>query len=54
MKELAEGNSLAEGAKHIREGIVVISLENEDRVVRGVGRPQLKLKSMAFLAKETK
>jgi hypothetical protein len=54
IKELAEGNSAAYGAKHIREGIVVSSLENEDRVVRGVGRPQLKLKSMAFLAKETK
>jgi hypothetical protein len=50
---LAEGKTLVHGAKHIREGIVV-SRALEGEVVRGVGRAQLKLKSMAFLEKETK
>jgi len=48
----AEGKSNVSGAKHIREGIVVTSVE--ERYVRGVGRVQLKLKSLAFLEKETK
>jgi hypothetical protein len=52
VRALAEGNSLVEGAKNIREGIVVSSIE--ERIVRGVGRAQLKLKSMAFLEKEGK
>jgi tRNA-binding EMAP/Myf-like protein len=52
MKELAEGKSLVEGAKNIREGIVISSVE--ERTVRGVGRAQLKLKSLAFLEKENK
>ena len=50
MKELAEGKSLVEGAKNIREGIVISSVE--ERQVRGVGRAQLKLKSLKFLEKE--
>ena len=49
MKELAEGKSLVEGAKNIREGIVISSVE--ERQVRGVGRAQLKLKSLKFLEK---
>jgi hypothetical protein len=48
----AEGNSVVEGAKNIREGIVVSAME--ERIVRGVGRAQLKLKSLAFLEKEGK
>jgi hypothetical protein len=50
MKELAEGKSLVEGAKNIREGIVISS--EVERQVRGVGRAQLKLKSLKFLEKE--
>lgn len=52
IKEIAEGNSLVNGAEHIREGIVISSLE--EREVRGVGRAQLKLKSLKFLEKEIK
>jgi len=52
MKELAEGKSLVEGAKNIREGIVISS--EVERQARGVGRAQLKLKSLAFLEKENK
>jgi hypothetical protein len=52
IKGLAEGNSYAIGAKHIREGIVIASAT--ERLVRGVGRAQLKLKSMAFMEKEGK
>jgi hypothetical protein len=52
MKTLAEGLSLVEGAANIREGIVVSAME--ERIVRGVGRAQLKLKSLAFLEKEGK
>ena len=53
VKAMAEGRTLV-GMKnaHIREGIVVSSME--ERTVRGVGRAHLKLKSMAFLEKETK
>jgi hypothetical protein len=52
VRALAEGKSLVEGAKNIREGVVVSAME--ERIVRGVGRPQLKLKSMAFMEKENK
>jgi len=52
LKQKAEGNSLVDGAKHIREG-VVISTETE-RSMRGLGRVQLKLKSLKFLEKEVK
>ena len=52
IKALAEGNSLADGAKHIREGLV-ISPEKE-RTTSGLGRVQLKLKSMTFFEKEGK
>jgi len=47
----AEGKSNVDGAEHIREGIVVTSAE--ERYVRDPGRAQLKLKSLAFLSKET-
>jgi hypothetical protein len=49
MVGLAEGNSTVLGAKNIREGIVVSAVE--ERIIRGVGRPQLKLKSLKFLEK---
>jgi RNA ligase (TIGR02306 family) len=52
MKELAEGPSKVTGAKNIREGIVISSVK--ERQVRGVGRAQLKLKSLKFLEKESK
>jgi len=52
VKSLVEGESTVPGAKHLREGIVISSAV--ERNVRGVGRAQLKLKSMAFLLKETK
>jgi RNA ligase (TIGR02306 family) len=52
LKELAEGKSLVDGAKNIREGIVISSVV--ERTVRGLGRAQLKLKSMAFMEKEGK
>ena len=51
-KGIAEGKSLVDGAKHIREGVVISSAT--ERTVRGLGRAQLKLKSMAFLEKEGK
>ena len=50
LKTLAEGKTLVDGAKHIREGIVVSTATEQQ--VRGLGRAQLKIKSMAFLAKE--
>jgi len=52
MKELAEGKSLVEGAKNMREGTVISS--EYERQIRGVGRAQLKLKSLKFLEGETK
>ena len=52
LKELAEGPSLVEGAKNIREGIVITSAKEPEHPIRGVGRAQLKLKSLKFLEKE--
>ena len=52
IKALIEGASTVSGAKNIREGIVISSAT--ERTVRGLGRAQLKLKSMAFLEKEGK
>ena len=52
LKSLAEGKSLVDGAKHIREGIVISSAT--EKTVRGLGRAQLKLKSMKFLESEGK
>lgn len=51
IKALVEGPSTVPGSNHIREGIVISSAT--ERTVRGVGRAQLKLKSMKFLEKET-
>lgn len=50
IKALVEGPSTVPGAKHIREGIVISSAQ--ERIVRGLGRAQLKIKSMKFLEKE--
>ena len=44
------GGYLVDGAKHIREGIVVSTATEQQ--VRGLGRAQLKIKSMKFLEKE--
>jgi hypothetical protein len=52
LKELAEGKSLVDGATNIREGLVISTAR--ERSMRGLGRVQLKLKSMAFLEKENK
>jgi hypothetical protein len=52
IKALVEGPSTVPGAKNIREGVVICSAT--ERQVRGLGRAQLKLKSMAFLEKEVK
>jgi hypothetical protein len=51
-KALVEGPSTVPGAKHIREGIVIASAT--ERTVRGLGRAQLKIKSMEFMEKENK
>jgi hypothetical protein len=50
IKALVEGPSTVPGAKHLREGVVISS--STERVVRGLGRAQLKLKSMKFMEKE--
>jgi hypothetical protein len=50
IKALAEGKTFVSGAKHIREGIVICSAT--ERQVCGLGRAQLKLKSMKFLERE--
>jgi RNA ligase (TIGR02306 family) len=49
--ELVEGKSAVDD-KTLREGIVISSAK--ERVVRGLGRAQLKIKSMKFLEKENK
>lgn len=51
IKALVEGKSAVDG-KTLREGIVISSAT--ERTVRGLGRAQLKLKSMAFMEKEGK
>ena len=47
LQEMAEGDSLVEGAKHIREGIVV--RPKTERITPEIGRLQLKLISNAYL-----
>ena len=47
LKTMAEGNSLIEGANHIREGIVVRPIV--DRFTYEIGRLQLKIISNAYL-----
>lgn len=49
---LVDGPSTVRGAGHIREGIVIRA--KEERVVRGLGRAQLKIVSNAFLEKDSK
>jgi hypothetical protein len=49
---LAEGKSMVNGADHLREGIVISTAT--ERHVHGVGRAQLKLKSLKFLESEAK
>ncbi len=51
IKALVEGKSAVDG-KTLREGIVISSAT--ERTVRGLGRAQLKLKSMKFLESEGK
>lgn len=52
IKTFVEGPSIMPGAKNVKEGIVISSAE--ERVVRGLGRAQLKWKSNAFLEKDNK
>jgi len=47
LREMAEGNSLIDGANHIREGIVV--RPKVERITTEIGRLQLKLISNAYL-----
>lgn len=51
VNKLASGQSIMDNS-HLREGVVISS--TTERTVRGLGRAQLKLKSMAFLEKEGK
>ena len=51
IKALVEGKSAVDG-KTLREGIVIASAT--ERTVRGLGRAQLKLKSLTFMEKEGK
>lgn len=52
LKKLAEGKSMVEGAKHLREGIVITPVP--ERYVHRLGRLILKLVSNSFLEKDTK
>jgi RNA ligase (TIGR02306 family) len=46
-RTLAEGKSQVTGANHIREGCVIRGIENKH--IRGLGRPMLKIVSNTFL-----
>ena len=50
IKKLVDGQSMVEGAKHIREGVIINAAE--ERHVRGLGRLQLKIVSNAYLEKQ--
>jgi RNA ligase/PHA02142 OB-fold domain len=50
--DLADGDSMVDGAKHVREGIVIRPLI--EREARNLGRVQLKVVSNKFLEKELK
>lgn len=52
VKKYVDGPSSVIGATHIREGIVIKSLNEDDRV-RGLGRKQLKIVSNTFLHKDS-
>lgn len=52
MLSLVDGPSQADGAKHIREGVVIKT--PYERNVRGLGRAQLKVVSNQFLQKDSK
>lgn len=52
IKQFVDGPSLVAGANHIKEGIVVRPVT--ERRVPGLGRPQLKIVSNAFLLKDSK
>lgn len=47
IKALVDGQSAVAGANHIREGVVVVAVNQ--RHVRGLGRVQLKVISNKFL-----
>ena len=52
IKALVDGPSTVEGAKHLREGVVIRPVVERD--VWGLGRLQLKLVSNSFLEKDNK
>lgn len=52
IKELVDGPSTIKGATNIREGVVIKTLP--ERHVHGLGRAQLKVVSLEFLAKDNK
>jgi hypothetical protein len=52
IKKFVDGKTTVSDAKHIREGIVVATAR--ERYERGLGRVQLKIKSMKFLESEGK
>jgi RNA ligase len=52
IKKVVDGPSTVDGAKHSREGTVIIAIP--ERTERGVGRAQLKIVSNVFLEKETR
>jgi hypothetical protein len=52
IKKFVDGPSTVAGAKHAREGLVIVAIP--ERTERGVGRAQLKIVSNVFLEKETK
>lgn len=53
LNKMVDGHSMVLGSNHIREGVVVSS-EEEREPIRGLGRFQLKVKSMKFLESEGK
>lgn len=52
IKSLVDGPSTVQGAKHLREGVVIRPVN--ERQVRGLGRLQLKIVSNQFLEKDSK
>jgi len=52
LEKMAQGPSWVHGAQHIREGCVCKT--RKERIVRGLGRAQLKLVANAFLEKDSK
>jgi hypothetical protein len=52
IKKFVDGPSTVAGAKHAREGLVIVAIP--ERTERGVGRAQLKIVSNVFLERDSK